>query len=120
LAQTPLLHSDEQQSVPAAQLSPSTLQVPPVMGAQEPLVHTPVQHSPADAQVCPVATHALAAHWPLTQLALQQSALEPHASPGSRQNDDDVHTAPTHEPPQHGSLSLHGWPAATHMPESGS
>lgn len=111
--QRPPRHSVEQHSAFAAQVSPSTRQLPPATCAQAPLVQVFVQHCAASAHAWPVAVQSWLLHEPLTQLLLQHSESTAHARPGSLQKVDDRQTEPTHVP-QQGVWGSHASPAATH------
>jgi hypothetical protein len=69
----------EQHSVPALHGLPVVLQVT-LSGAHVPFVHCPPQHSPLAVHGWPSAVHAVALHFALMQLPLQQSVPAAHAA----------------------------------------
>ena len=79
LAQTPWEQYCEQHSAAAVQGLPAVLQVT-LSGAHVPFVHCPPQHSALAVQVWPSAVHAVALHFPLMQLPVQQSVPAAHAA----------------------------------------
>jgi hypothetical protein len=96
----------EQQSVPAAQDSPSVLQVPPPgVAAHRPPVHTVEQHWAPPEQEVPIALHAVALHVVLEQFCEQQSRLEAQVAPVPLQNGF-AHLPETQLPVQHCALEV--------------
>jgi hypothetical protein len=118
LLHRPPLHSVEQQSLPAAHASPSTLHEPPASVAHMPPVHVWEQQSELAVHAAPVLPHAVAAHLPPEHDPRQQSVFAVQLSPAAAQNVLAVQTEPLQAPPQQGVDDEHGWPAAMHMPPS--
>jgi hypothetical protein len=77
--QVPPMQPFEQHSELAAQVLPDALQAPPLVVAQKPPVHLPLQHSLPVVHATAMFLHAVARHWPVApQEPEQQSELFVH------------------------------------------
>jgi hypothetical protein len=84
VAQRPWKQYWEQHSEPTVHGLPVVLHVT-LSGAQVPFVHCPPQHSALAVHVWPSAVHAVALHFPVTQLPVQQSVPAAHVAPATAQ-----------------------------------
>jgi len=100
----------------AAQVSPSTLQLPPPSERQVPL-QSAVQHCALEVHAAPTSRHAVAEHLPLTHEFEQHCEELVQLSFAAEQKLLAVQTEFSQAPPEQQSLPLvHGSPAFVHEP----
>ena len=122
MEQKPLWQLVEQQSVPAEQDWPSTLQLPPARVAQTPASQVPVQQSFPEPQVWPTSLQTLFEQVPLTQLLRQQSVSVLQESPLAWQKVGTAQAVPSQTPLQQGTPEAQAAPVVRHagvLPPSG-